>query len=824
MALSRYQQALSFTRWSNWCALLIRLLICSALGAVFQAQAAPVTWTGEWDSTWRHRAARVSLEQNGNRVEGVVPLYGTRFEAIATGRELRGQWSEHGREGSFVAIQAADGRTFTARFGTGEWATGVRVDATQNTPLQAIEAKSPANTLYHFLTIMNAVGPGRMELQSEASRFIDFSGHGVGSMSELDYTRLLYDVLNRLTIPRIWGLYPGDSGDTFKTQLSQAGSDKRFVLAFRKRNDHWLIDPPSVATLQRTLAELQLARPAPGPGRSSDRLSPRDTLRTLVESLDEGSASAIERAVSTLNLSNLSAIGQQYDAPRLARYINRALERLGALVWQEVPDDPLATEAYVHFEHPEGRIAIAPVTTDDGVVWQFTPDTLHSIRHVYAALDDLPPSTLRLVTPTPRSLYFEVRDKVRNISSKLVLPWGPMEVWQWLGLALSLSVALLLGWGGGRWFRQWSRSSIPSRKYITTGVELALSWSFCLLAVGVTLRFVDEALSFHDVAQVIVVSASWTCIVLAATTLALIFIRLVTQRIRERYIGNGHNATLVSLAGGVSRVAVILLAIALLADLLQVPYQGVLAGLGIGGLAVALAAQPTLQNFISGIILYFDKPIAVDDFCRFGERIGTVEYIGMRSTRIRTLHRTIVTIPNSEFSNMQIENFAKRDRMFLNPTLQLRYETTPDQLRFILAELHRVLLAHPKVAAEDLRVRLSGFGAQSFDIEVFGYILSVERAEFVAIREDIFLRFIQLVGDAGARFAIPAVVNYRSADPAVSDEKIAATEMQVQRWREEGNLPFPDFAWQDKAELRNTLDFPPVGSAVGDSPPEAATR
>src|SRR5690606_3217442 len=153
------------------------------------------------------------------------------------------------------------------------------------------------------------------------------------------------------------------------------------------------------------------------------------------------------------------------------------------------------------------------------------------------------------------------------------------------------------------------------------------------------------------------------------------------------------------------------------------------------------------------ITLYFDKPIAVGDYCRFGDKTGIVEFIGMRSTRIRTPERTLLTIPNSEFSNMQIENYAKRDSMFLNPTLKLRYETSPDQLRCLLVELRKLLLKHPKVAENPLRVRFAGFGMHSLDVEVFAYVMSSDDAEFVAVREDIYLHIMEAVEASGAKLA-----------------------------------------------------------------------
>lgn len=324
----------------------------------------------------------------------------------------------------------------------------------------------------------------------------------------------------------------------------------------------------------------------------------------------------------------------------------------------------------------------------------------------------------------------------------------------------------------------------------------------------------DEPLGLPDAVEVFVLTVSWSSIILSAAIFLLILVSLFSERIAKSRTVGGHNITLVSLAAGVIRIVIVVSAILLLADVLEIPYQGVLAGLGIGGLAVALAAQSTLQNFISGITLYFDKPVAIGDYCRFGEYEGTVEFIGMRSTRIRTRDRTLVTIPNSEFSNMKIENYAKRDRMFLNTKLQVRYETTPDQLRYLLAEIRKLLIAHPKVAADPLRVRFSEFGSHSLNIEIFAYLLTNSRPEFTAIREDIFLRIMSLIKETGAQFAFPSVVHYEAKDTPIDSEKTKTAEAAVAQWREQGNLPFPDFAWQDKAEISQTLDYPPDGSAV----------
>jgi MscS family membrane protein len=165
-----------------------------------------------------------------------------------------------------------------------------------------------------------------------------------------------------------------------------------------------------------------------------------------------------------------------------------------------------------------------------------------------------------------------------------------------------------------------------------------------------------------------------------------------------------------------------------------------IAGLGVGGLAVALAAQKTIANFIGSLILFANRPVRAGDFCRYGDQIGTVERIGLISTRIRSLERTIVTVPNAEFSEMKLDNFSVRDIRLMKFILQLRYETTPEQMRYILAKLRELLLSHPKVTPEPARVRFVGFGAYSKDLEIFAYLRCQDQSVFLAIQEDILLR------------------------------------------------------------------------------------
>ena len=200
------------------------------------------------------------------------------------------------------------------------------------------------------------------------------------------------------------------------------------------------------------------------------------------------------------------------------------------------------------------------------------------------------------------------------------------------------------------------------------------------------------------------------------------------------------------------------------------PIIGLLAGSGIGGIAIALAAQSTIENFIAGTALLLDRPVAVGDLCRLGDKIGRIERIGLRSTRIRGLDSALTTIPNKEIANMEIVNLDKRYQMLLRATIGLRYETTPDQLRFILSKFKELLVNHSRISNDPARVRFIGLGEYSLNVEIFAYVQTAEWDTFLEIREELLLRTMQIVTDAGSSFAFPSQTTYLTRDAGLDSE------------------------------------------------------
>lgn len=239
-----------------------------------------------------------------------------------------------------------------------------------------------------------------------------------------------------------------------------------------------------------------------------------------------------------------------------------------------------------------------------------------------------------------------------------------------------------------------------------------------------------------------------------------------------------------------------------------------LAALGIGGIALALGAQKLVENLVGSLTLIADRPVRVGDFCRFGDTLGTIEDIGMRSTRIRTLERTVITVPNGEFSALHLENFSKRDLFWFHPVLNLRYETGPDQIRYLLEELRAMLYAHPKVDADPARVRFVNLGSHSLDLEIFAYVHAANYNDFLEIQEDLLLRCMDIVAASGTSFAFPSQTLYMARDSGLDGGRRAQSEETVRRRMEEERLQVPRFEEERIAELKDSLDYPPRGSAM----------
>jgi MscS family membrane protein len=333
------------------------------------------------------------------------------------------------------------------------------------------------------------------------------------------------------------------------------------------------------------------------------------------------------------------------------------------------------------------------------------------------------------------------------------------QLWQWIALAVLLLVSAALAWLLTAPVLRLIRAIARRTETHIDDVFAQLIAGPVRLAVGGLLASTGiYALRLPLPVQAVLIGTTKALLTLALTWLLLRLIDAMTRVMTARWFAARQLAAIavLPLARRALKAFVVLIALLAVVQNLGFNATGILAGLGVGGLAVALAAQKSLENLFGGVSLIADQPVRVGDMCRFGAQEGTVEDIGLRSTRVRTLDRTVVTIPNADFATMQLENLAARDRMRLTTTIALRCQTTPDQMRQVLVELKRLLESHPKVAPGSARVRFIHLGTSSLDVEIFAFVNTGDADEFLAVQEELLLRILDIVTASGTGFAFPA--------------------------------------------------------------------
>ncbi len=574
------------------------------------------------------------------------------------------------------------------------------------------------------------------------------------------------------------------------------------------------------------------------PLRPPDRSSPRATLQTFLESGDAVGAFLARQylpspsrekfhrlyELSTVTLRCLDLTGMPPAvrpkggrAAALALY--EILSRIPLPPLDQIPgDDQVAQPAgtgLTQWVIPNTGIALVRMKSGpQRGQFLFSTDTVASAVGNYARVRGFPYSR-----PVPLENMHEIVSVgggwmvppawIEAMPAALRSPLADQAAWKWIGLALLLALFLLVLWlayrlsrlGGSKhaFLKALAQFSMPATVLVATPVAayLALVQLNVIGDVGGAVEIATTAIMFLAGAWM-----SWRLApvvaeaIIASPGIAAESIDAHLIRVSARLLGTLGSAALLAL--GASR--------------LGIPVYGIVAGLGVGGLAIALAAQPTIENLIGGLNLFADKPIRVGEFCRYGEGLGTVEAIGIRSTRIRGIDRTLTTIPNAALAKMPIVNLTRRDQMLIQAVIGLRYETTPEQLRYILIKLRELLLGHPRVHPDPARARFIGFGASSLDIEVFAYVMTSDWNVFLGIREDILLRVMDIITQGGSAIAFPSRTLYLGRDRAPDDDSVRAAEASVRDWREEGALPMPNFSADQARRIRGSVIYPPPGS------------
>ena len=341
-----------------------------------------------------------------------------------------------------------------------------------------------------------------------------------------------------------------------------------------------------------------------------------------------------------------------------------------------------------------------------------------------------------------------------------LLARGPQDllVWQWIALLLIALVAWPLGSLLSRltrrlFVRMAAGTSVTWDDMLTRRMAgpLSLAWTLMLVYLAVPLLgLAKDAAGFigSGLRGAFFVAFFWAI----ARSIDVVGQVLIDSEWGRQ---NAGSRSLVAIFARTAKLLVLALGLVALLSELGYPVASLIAGLGIGGLAFALAAQKTVENLFGAYSIAADQPFREGDFVKIEDFVGTVEKIGLRSTRIRTLDRTIITMPNGKLADMRLETFAARDRIRLHCMLGVVYDTTGAQMRQILEGFERVLREHPKIWPDAVVVRFAAFGASSLDIEVMAWFQTSDFGQFQGYRQEVLLRFMDVVEQAGSSFAFP---------------------------------------------------------------------
>lgn len=476
------------------------------------------------------------------------------------------------------------------------------------------------------------------------------------------------------------------------------------------------------------------------------RATPHGTVLGFVKACDRGNYDDAAQYLNTRQHGDL--------ADRLAQQLKAVLDQETSIDLSKLSRKPEGSQAISGNPNREQiGTAIGPDNTkvpiyldriqkgDEPAIWLFSEETLSQIPDAYESMS------------TSSALN-------RHMPAWLQKEFLATPLWRWLMLLIAIPIVLALG----SWINKLlspllkkatrhfaGEGFIEQASSIRAPVRLLL-FGILLLIFGVTSASLLGRAVWHNIGTtVVVIALTW----LAMRTVGLISEVSVS---RLKRLQSSDQIALAGLIGRLAQIGALIIGALVVLQLRGINLTAVLTGLGIGGLAVAFAAQKTLENLFGGIMLISDRPMRIGDYCKIGTVEGNILDIGLRSTRIRTPARTIVTIPNGQLATMNVENYTLRDKLWMRHVVSLRYDSTAEQIEATLKGIRDLLVRDPDVETSTARVRFIAFGSSSQDIEIYAYILTSDNAQFLAVQERLLLEILSIVETAGAEFSLPTQV------------------------------------------------------------------
>jgi MscS family membrane protein len=407
-------------------------------------------------------------------------------------------------------------------------------------------------------------------------------------------------------------------------------------------------------------------------------------------------------------------------------------------------------------------------------LWYFSRSTLDHVPEMYESL-----TFPGIEKQIPQTL----------VSHRLL----SMPLWQWIAIVVFLPVALLasrlltmlVAFLIGRMRKARGKPPLqPQRFFQVDPVTLTIA----ILSHYIFVSYIGTSLLYRLYYRNLV----WIFLAFDFYWILTRITRAISSRIGSSLTKRGMLAerSIVSLIRRFVEVSIFLLVTLLVLRNLGVDVSTALAGVGIGGLALGLGAQKTFENMFGGVSILFDKVVQIGDTCRINNQTGVVEDIGLRSTRLRTSERTLLSIPNGIMASAVLENLRFRDKFLCQQTIRLRYDLSPDHVRYVLGQIHELLMQDPKVEDSSARVRFLRFAEYALEVEIFCYILEHEYTEYLATQEQLLLKIMDTIEKAGAVVALPTQTTFVTQDAWIDPQKAKAAQAAVEKARDPG-VPGP---------------------------------
>lgn len=526
--MNRVRQALRRLKEPGWRYSMLRLFVTlTILFPISAAKAEEGAWTGRWHSYWRDGEALITFQQTGPSVTGVYLPGEGRIEGQVRDRVLTGRWVEGEAEGKLVFALSDDGQSFTGRFASGEFWNGERVPDGAEAPDIAATAESPRAALTAFVRGGNAATyGGNVAAMQSAIAHLDYAG---GASDERERRRRRH-ALWRLVDLSTFRLYDAPAraeGDRATFAIGPDGSQETFLLRFRRVGDAWKIVVPEEAELAATTERLlgSLDQPSLEAAFAARRDGPRTVMRNFLQGVHAWHEGGRERALSALDLSFLPPQLYELEAPVLADYLKRVLDRAGYVDWQEIPDDPARQVPYVHYRHAVGSVVIGRKEGAEGEPgrWAFTAETMRRTPDLFKAMQALPIAAG--VQPTePLTRFFRLREAIGETEPALLARRGLLETWQWGAMLLAVMAAVLGGWGAGRGVSAAATRLLGHLEGVEPNTLRRLDWPVRVTVAGVAGLM---PFSWLGLAQTALESATLALTVVTTVAAGLLAFRLI---------------------------------------------------------------------------------------------------------------------------------------------------------------------------------------------------------------------------------------------------------------------------------------------------------